>query len=95
MIQSHGRVQTPIAEAMRERLCRHFAKKIPVRNGEREGVAQFPQGECRIWGEGDILRFSCVAADETALLQMQGVIDQHVAMFSRRAPLAVRWEEST
>lgn len=94
MIALDGEVATPIADAMLARLCKHFSKKIPASWEAGEGHARFPFGECRLRAAANALRFECSAPDPEALAQLRMVIELHVAMFSRRAPLTVRWRGS-
>jgi hypothetical protein len=92
MIECHGRVDTPLAAAYLERLCRHFAKKIPATWEGMRGTADFPFGRCEMEATADALLFRCAAPDEAAMAQLQTAIALHVGMFTKRAPLKVGWE---
>lgn len=91
MIEIHGTVATPIAESMLYRLSRHFAKKIPVAIAPGRSHARFPFGECELAAADGALSFTCRAVDDQALAQLREVIEMHVGMFSKRAPLRVEW----
>jgi hypothetical protein len=91
MIECQGHVATPLASAYLERLCRHFAKKIPATWDATHGIADFPFGRCAMEATAEALRFRCVAPNATAMAQLQNVITLHVGMFTRRNPLPVVW----
>jgi len=91
MIECRGRVETPLAIAYLERLCKHFAKKIPVTRDATRGTADFPFGRCEMEAAADALLFRCAAPDAAAMAQLQNVIALHVGMFTKRAPLTVAW----
>ena len=91
MIHAQGHVPTPEAGRWLKRLCHHFSRKIAVRYDERAGRAEFPWGVCEMRAEGDALHFACAAASPEALARVRAAIDAHVALFSRKHPLAVRW----
>lgn len=91
MIEIHGTVASPNATAMLERLCKHFAKKIPVERDVNRGHAHFPYGACELVASDDALSFTCRAADDEAMARLREVIEMHVGMFSKRAPLRVEW----
>jgi hypothetical protein len=81
MIHAQGHVATPEASRWLQRLCHHFSRKIAVRYDEREGHAEFP------WGT-----FACAAENPEALARVRFAIDEHIKLFSRKSPLAVRWD---
>lgn len=94
-LQCQGRVPTPEASRWLQRLCFHFSKKIAVDYGEHTGLAHFPWGQCRLAADATHLHFDCEAADAEALARVQFAIDEHVKLFSRKAPLAVQWQSAT
>jgi hypothetical protein len=63
-----------------------------VEYDDHQGLAHFPWGTCRMAAEPDAIAFACEAADADQLARVQHVIDAHVALFSRKAPLQVVWE---
>jgi hypothetical protein len=74
------------------RLCYHFSKKIEVQYDEVRGLAHFPWGRCTLTALEEGIRFVCEADDAEKMTQVRNVIDSHVVLFSRRAPLQVVWE---
>lgn len=92
MIRLQGRMPTAEASRYLTRLCFHFSRKIRVEYDERLGRAEFPWGVCRFAAEPDALRFDCEADDDERLARVRFAIDEHVKLFSRKAPLSVAWE---
>ena len=92
MIQTQGQVATPEASRWLQRLCYHFSRKIEVRGDAGERVAQFAWGSCTMHADGEVLSFLCEAADAEGLARVRHVIDEHMALFSRKQPLAVQWQ---
>ena len=92
MIRRQGHVATPEASRILQRLCFHFSRKITVRYDEHAGDAEFPWGHCRLTADAGHLRFDCQAADTDQLARVQGAIDAHIELFSRKQPLRVDWQ---
>jgi uncharacterized protein len=93
MIRRQGHVPTPDASRYLQRLCYHFAKKIPVTNDEVSGEARFDWGVCHLRADAEALHFDCSAEDDALLERVQFAIDSHVALFSRKNPMTVDWRE--
>ena len=91
MIKCQGQVPTLDASRWLQRLCFHFSKKIAVVNDEHQGRAALPSGPCRLWADSEALHFECEADGEEALARSRVIIDEHIKLFSRKAPLAVAW----
>lgn len=92
MIQTQGQVATPEASRWLQRLCYHFSRKIAVRYDEHQGHATFPWGVCEMRADDTALHFCCTADSGEALARGRLTIDEHIKLFSRKSPLAVRWE---
>jgi hypothetical protein len=92
MLTLQGRLTIAEPSRYMTRLCYHFTKKIEVLYDEHQGLATFPWGHCRLTALDDAITFDCQATDAEKLAQVQHVIDAHVALFARRAPLHVVWE---
>lgn len=87
-----GRMPTDDPSRYLTRLCHHFRKKIEVEYDECQGLARFPWGDCRLTAQDGALGFECCSTSEEQLGRVRFVIDEHVAMFSRRSPMAVQWQ---
>lgn len=92
MIRRQGHVATPEASRILQRLCYHFSRKIPVHHNAHQGDAAFPWGRCLLTADAALLRFDCQAADADQLARVQGAIDAHIELFSRKDPLRVDWQ---
>lgn len=92
MLYLNGRLPTEEASRYMVRLCYHFAKKIEVNYDDHQGLARFPWGVCRLTALNGAIRFECEAEDTEAVARVQHVIDSHVALFSRKAPVCVVWD---
>jgi hypothetical protein len=85
--------QLPAAEPARvmARLCFHFSRKVPAQHDAAQGQVEFEWGCCRFSVRDQALDLELEAPDEERLQRLRGVIDAHVALFSRKQPLAVAW----
>lgn len=91
MHHQKGHVVTAEPSRILTRLCFHFSKKIGVQYDDRQGLAHFPWGDCRLTAHDSTLDFECYAATPEQLDRVTFVIDEHIALFSRKTPLAVQW----
>lgn len=75
-------------------LCRHFARKVEAKWDEEMGQVQFPIGNCEMFvnAEKDQLIINCSADSLEKLNGVEGVIEGHLQMFSRRETLQVSWK---
>ncbi|MES2942319.1 MAG: DUF2218 domain-containing protein [Pseudomonadota bacterium] len=94
MIQQQGQVNTSDASQYLKRLCFHFSRKIKVSYDEHQGEAEFPWGHCQLKADASSLAFDCSAADPEQLARIRFAIDEHIKLFSRRAPMVVVWQEA-
>ncbi|CAM3610134.1 DUF2218 domain-containing protein [Polaromonas hydrogenivorans] len=88
----NGSMPTPEPSRYLTRLCYHFRRKIEVAYDEQQGLAHFPWGECRLTAQQEALGFECTATSAEELERIQYVLDEHVALFSRKSPMAVQWQ---
>jgi hypothetical protein len=59
---------------------------------DSHGVVTFsPWGQCTMSADADMLTLCIEATDQDALQQIQDIISQDLARFSRREPLIVNW----
>lgn len=90
-LQQTGRL--PAAEPARvmARLCFHFSRKVPAQHDAAQGRAEFEWGCCWFTVRDQALDLELEAPDGECLQRLRGVIDAHVALFSRKQPMAVTW----
>ncbi|BCL74789.1 hypothetical protein JHS3_05250 [Jeongeupia sp. HS-3] len=91
MPAAHAAVATPDAARFLFKLCKHFAKKIPVDFDERQGRAEFAFGTCTLSASETELRFDCDSQNDEALARLQSVLVEHLALMTRANPLPVVW----
>ncbi len=91
MMQRTGHLAITEGSRYLQRLCFHFSKKVSVQYAATEGQVAFPWGMCRMHSDESGIRFTCEGDSPEALERVQNVIDEHVRLFARKAPLAIRW----
>ncbi|MDO8263294.1 MAG: DUF2218 domain-containing protein [Gallionella sp.] len=93
MLYLNGRQPTAESSRYMVRLYYHFTKKMEVNYDDTQGLARFPWGVCRLTALDDAISFEYEADDPEIMAQVQHVIDSHVALSPRKAPLSVVWGE--
>ena len=91
MIQQHAQAATPEASRIMQRLCYHFGRKVQAQCNEKRGTVVFPGGVCDMQATPAGLRFTLNADDENLLASGREVIDGHMALFTRKAPITLSW----
>ncbi|GHD56849.1 DUF2218 domain-containing protein [Jeongeupia chitinilytica] len=91
MPAAYASVATPDASRFLFKLCKHFAKKIPVEFDEHHGRAEFAFGACTLSASETELRFDCDSQSDEALARLQSVLVEHLALMTRANPLPVVW----
>ncbi|MDZ7855890.1 DUF2218 domain-containing protein [Sphaerotilus sp.] len=95
-LQQMGRLDVAEPARVMARLCFHFSRKVQARHDEVQGEVLFPWGRCEFDVVEGGLAVRLSADDDAASLQrVREVVDAHVALFSRRQPLAVQWGQVT
>ena len=82
--RGEARFATPLAARYLAQLCKHFAHRLPVTLGETEGRIAFPSGLCVARAEGETLILRVEAPDADQCVQLQGVVERHLARFAFR-----------
>ncbi|MGE8357410.1 MAG: DUF2218 domain-containing protein [Microvirgula sp.] len=87
MSTSTAILTTPDASRHLFKLCKHFARKIPVEFDERHGEIRFPFGVCRLVATPAAMELHCEAGDDAELARLQDVIGSHVELVTRSTTL--------
>ncbi|WP_047394551.1 DUF2218 domain-containing protein [Chitinibacter sp. ZOR0017] len=92
-----SQVNTELGKQYLFKLCKHFARKIPVEFSETEGVAQFgqperPLGQVEFNADAEHLRFTVRATDEAAARQLQAVVESHLQLMRKAENPALDWQ---
>lgn len=91
-LQQTGHLASAEPARVMARLCFHFSRKVQAQHDDVCGEVHFPWGRCE-FGVGEAgLELRLFADDEAGLQRLREVVDAHVALFSRRAPVRVCWE---
>ena len=91
MIHQHAKAVTPEASRIMQRLCFHFGRKVQAHCDAERGTVTFPWGACEMRATPTALHFTCSAEGEDQLATAREVIDGHMALFTRKAPLTLNW----
>ena len=91
MIQQHAQATTSEASRIMQRLCYHFGRKVPAECNAERGTVSFPWGRCEMRATATTLHFTCSAEREEQLASGREVIDGHMALFTRKAPIILNW----
>jgi hypothetical protein len=86
-------VATEVPRRYLAQLCKHFQHKLPVELTETRGQVAFPMGSCTLDAEAvpGVLLMRATAADEEALVTVQGIVARHLERFAFREALTVAW----
>lgn len=92
MIECHTTVHTERAAQFLFKLCKHFARKIPVEFDAQQGVAHFPFGIGRLYADDATLRLEAAAADPAMLARVCQVLEDHLQLMRRAENAALDWQ---
>lgn len=92
MIHYHALVATPHAGTYLFKLCKHFARKVPVEFDAQRGQVCFPYGSCVLESGTDGLRLRSSGESLEQVQQVMAVLDSHLALMTRQAPLQIAWQ---
>lgn len=74
------------------RLCKHWAHKLDVEQGEEESRVAFEEGSCIMRVEPDKLVVAVEALEEASLDRLEGIIDSHLERMAGDETLNIVWE---
>ncbi|WP_043648616.1 DUF2218 domain-containing protein [Chitinilyticum litopenaei] len=92
MVHSQTQITTELAKQYLFKLCKHFARKIPVDFDEHQGLARFAFGECRLLADASTLQFRLSAADDEQLQRLKRVLEDHLQLMRRAPDPALAWQ---
>ncbi|HIL23173.1 MAG TPA: DUF2218 domain-containing protein [Alcanivorax sp.] len=90
MEHAHGFAATGQASLYLKKLCRHFSHKLETQFDDHNGVIRFPFGTCELSADEQALHLHCQAGSND-LERLREIIDSHLARFTTREPLTLRW----
>lgn len=92
MPMSRAEIATESGARVMNRLCKHWAHKLAVEQGEEESRVTFEEGSCVLRVEPGKLVVAVEALDEETLDRLEGVVDAHLQRMAGDAALAIVWE---
>jgi uncharacterized protein len=93
MTRSHAEIATASASRYLQRLCKHFAHKLPVEFDPNAGKISFPIGDCDLAADGEKLSIDLTAPEAEQMPQLKDVVIRHLERFAFREELAVVWAD--
>jgi len=88
---SAATVATANPSRLINRLCKHWAHKLPVRHDEQGGEITLSIGECRLRAAKAGLEVQLHAANSAQLRQLQQVVADHLLRMASGEPLEFAW----
>jgi uncharacterized protein len=92
MITFQATMATPNAGKYLFKLCKHFARKVPVTMDEHNGEVDFGYGFATLRASETSLYFEARASQQAGLEQVQSVLVSHLELMTRAEPLVVEWQ---
>jgi uncharacterized protein len=91
MITYQTHLDTPEASSYLFKLCKHFARKIPVEMDEFKGKVAFPYGGCTLLCTATTLSIQCYGDSDDAARRVIEVLDSHIDLLTKKAPITLQW----
>jgi hypothetical protein len=92
MPMSRAVIATESGARVMNRLCKHWAHKLEVEQGEEHSRVAFEGGSCVMRVEPGKLLVAIEALDEEVLDRLEGVVDSHLQRMAGDEELAIVWE---
>ncbi|MBZ0332198.1 DUF2218 domain-containing protein [Halomonas sp. ANAO-440] len=92
MPMSRTEIATESAAKLMNRLCKHWAHKLEVEQGEAESRVVFEEGSCLMQAEPGKLVVALEALEEESLDRLEGVLDAHLQRMAGDEDLDIVWE---
>ena len=85
-------INTPNAARFMRRLCTHFQHRTPVVSDEQSGQFRLSIGEVRLDVLENMLRVTLTAAEMDDLVEMETILERHLAEAAVRETLDIDWQ---
>ncbi|WP_458526674.1 DUF2218 domain-containing protein [Onishia taeanensis] len=89
---SRAEIPTASGHKLISRLCKHWAHKLEVEQGEGQGRVRFDAGTCLMEADGERLVVAIEALDVESLDTLEGVVASHLERMAGDEPLTIVWE---
>ncbi|RDB42596.1 DUF2218 domain-containing protein [Halomonas sp. DQ26W] len=92
MPMSRTEIATESAEKLMNQLCKHWAHKLEVEQGDTDSRVVFEEGSCLMQVEPGKLIVALEALEEGSLDRLEGVVDSHLQRMAGDEELVIVWE---
>lgn len=89
MLTSSATIQTQNPQQIMNRLCKHWAHKLPVTLSSDKGEIELPMGVCQIYCT-DLLIVT-LKSDAEQLPKLQQVVSDHLLRMAGKETLVIEW----
>ena len=89
MLKSSATIQTQNPQQIMNRLCKHWAHKLPVTLSSDKGEIELPMGVCQMYCT-DLLIVT-LKSDAEQLPKLQQVVSDHLLRMAGKETLVIEW----
>ena len=89
MLTSSATIQTQNPQQIMNRLCKHWAHKLPVTLSSDKGEIELPMGVCQMYCT-DLLIVT-LRSDAEQLPKLQQVVSDHLLRMAGKETLVIEW----
>ena len=89
MLTSSATIQTQNPQQIMNRLCKHWAHKLPVTLSSDKGEIELPMGVCQMYCT-DLLIVT-LESDAEQLPKLQQVVSDHLLRMAGKETLVIEW----
>lgn len=89
MLTSSATIQTHNPQQIMNRLCKHWAHKLPVTLSSDKGEIELPMGVCQMYCT-DLLIVT-LRSDAEQLPKLQQVVSDHLLRMAGKETLVIEW----
>lgn len=88
-------VETPHGGAYLEKLCRHFARQVPVTLTRTQGRIEFTYGPCRIDVGDKQMQISIEVNDDHQVSTAEKILEEHLLRIASRDQPSIEWHRGS
>ncbi|PMR75959.1 DUF2218 domain-containing protein [Billgrantia endophytica] len=92
MPMSRTEIATESAAKLMNRLCKHWAHKLEVEQGDTESRVAFEDGSCLMQVEPGKLIVAIETLEEESLDRLEGIVNAHLERMAGDEDLVIVWE---
>lgn len=84
-------VNTELGALYLKKLCRHFARRVPVMMSGTQGRIEFPFGPGRINAEDQQMHLQIEVSDPADIDRAEQIVAEHLIRMAHKEDLTVQW----